>query len=386
MAAPSPTLVEASSVNKSAETGRDPSFDIARGIGILFVLIHHWSGSAGRLFTEPKGTNSFAFKLLNSLTTFTVPTFLLISCILAANSLAKDASPLPFYRRRLPGLIYPLVVWTLIVWGLTLIQNPAARHLHNGIPMFFMHPLARLNDLLWGKAMFHFYFLAVLIQVMLIMPAFFYPPLRQAIVKLYERSKSHPSLISYAAVVTWLILQASFQALQHYVLKFPYPASLFIWYSSAWWLAVPMSLVYRSGESPFAKERMHFLPLFGFLAVITYLNTLFFPVAKGDWFTENANLAMYCGFASMFIVFLGTKLRDSKVQNPLVWLGRNSLQIYLIHPFLLELLGSSRVAHRLSIAGLGPLLELALMVGGTLALVIGIKALKAERILFGRAV
>lgn len=357
--------------SEATKPTRDPSIDAIRGVGILTVLLHHWSGNAGRLFAVPHSTTSAILQWVNSFTTFSVPLFLTVSCILAAKSLERNPSALEFYKRRLPGIVHPYLVWTVIAWGALLITSPEARHLSHGIPAYFTHPQTLLRDLLWGKAAFHLYFLVVLIQSMIAMP-FIYRLLRP-LVKWTQLAKPEKSRPLWVYLVLTALGTAFVLVAQHYVLRLPFPASTFIWYPSALLYFVLSSSPQTGGVTSFV--RMMFP-----IVAMSYLRSL--TLKATEWYLENAILACFCGFAVLLIVETGPILGRSKL---LVWLGKNSLQIYLVHVFVLEFLSMPRIHAHLNFGLVGAVLVFGLMVGITLGLIELFRVLKIEKLLFGRA-
>jgi surface polysaccharide O-acyltransferase-like enzyme len=298
--------------------------------------------------------------LLNRATTYSVPLFLLVSCVLAARSLEKNRDPIRFYRSRLPGVIYPYLVWTAIFWILTLASSPATRHLHAGVPEFFTHPMARLNDLVWGKAAFHLYFMVVLSQTILFLPCLFWKPLRELISRLSSGNNNSGWGLFIAL---WLLIQVMVQALQHFVLKLPYPGSTFLWYSSAWWLALLIAAQWpRLGGLSIPKSTYLTVGLgvgaiyFGGAFQSLLGKSPFYLLGTRDWFSENFVLAVYCGFIATLVLRVARlSIQPAQLAHIpwLEWLGKNSLQIYLVHVLFLELLAKGFIVSLLARTHLG---------------------------------
>jgi fucose 4-O-acetylase-like acetyltransferase len=369
-----PASVQAppSAPEPATNPARDPAFDLARGVGIIVVLLHHWSNNAARLYTHSGGPSWWALTLLNRVTAFSVPLFLLVSCVLAGRALNKDPDPLSFYRKRLPGVLHPYLVWTLIFWLLTLASSPGARHLKGGIPEFFTHPMARLSDLFWGKASFHLYFLVVLIQVLLFMPALFWKPIR-AITEWAGRHRDY--------YIGWLVIQFAILELQHTLFKLPYPASTFLWYASAWWLGAILGPIWgqrRWHPATFA------IPLVLVLAVYGW--SVWGELSKHsiDGMLANEALAAYGGIVAFAVLGFCASVPVPQPNAALLYLGKNTLAIYLVHPIFLVLLAAQPIRGLLSASGIGPILELVLLVALTLGAVEALRILKLERPLLGR--
>ncbi len=95
---------------------RDASFDIVKGISILAVMVIHSTSHSSRKYTDEHSGGWWGLMLTNRLKSFAVPTFLLVSALLLARSLATYDKPnwLVFYNRRVVGAVWPFAVWTIL--------------------------------------------------------------------------------------------------------------------------------------------------------------------------------------------------------------------------------------------------------------------------------
>ncbi|MDR3688991.1 MAG: acyltransferase [Fimbriimonas sp.] len=360
---------------------RDALFDVAKGIGILLVLGHHSFSNSARLYTTPFTPAWWVLSMANRVLSFSVPVFLLISAILSARSLIKNPAVGLFYKRRFPGLLWPYLMWTLIYWVGRMIQDPAARksattrllgHTIHG-PAMLLHFRERLNEILWGKAFFHMYFLVVLIGLLLLLP----------LAVKYVRWRK-PGF--WEAVLTAFVVQALIMIVQHKTAWVKYPGSNVLWYMGSLlpgaWIGVNWDL-FREKFGGLTRPLLAIILVMGtsFLGqeVLQMLGT------EADNYLYNGSLTVYASCLSVAMLILAMKLtpigRWRKLLEPL---GKNSLQIYLMHPGIMQVLERPRVASLLNETYLGPLLSPALMLGITFGLIWLMRVAKVERFVFGR--
>lgn len=360
---------------------RDPLFDVAKGLGIVFVIGIHSTNNSSRLYVNPHSAQWWVLTLINRLCDFAVPLFLLISAVLSSRSLTAKPEILPFYRRRLAGVLWPYLVWSAIYWCARFLQEPANRKMETGsllgihfsAPAIFLHAKGRLVELLWGKASFHLYFLVVLIELLLLLP------LAVAYVRHYK--PGFYGMLAVAFSVQILILFA-----QNRTSLLTYPASTALWYIGSLvpgaWIGLNWA---RFEASP--RSVAVFLSLLTSLSAALYLGCQFgsnvgvhLPGAL-----ENLALTVYASCASILVLLACFRLVGiPKVVKPLELLGKNSLQVYLIHPMVMVLLAKHAVVKVLNPTTIGPLLSPLLMLAITFAVISALKVLRLDRPLFGR--
>jgi len=320
--------------------------------------------------------------MANRVLSFSVPVFLLISAVLSARSLSINPIVSQFYRRRFFGILWPYFVWTLVYWGARLATDVKARSPMTGTlfgldldgPSFLLHFHDRWLDFAWGKASFHLYFMVVLFELIILLPlAVWYVRVRK------------PGF--WVMLIEAFVLQAAILVGQHYTALLPYPASNALWYIGSLlpgaWIglnytlfkdtcrsyAIPLSVVVLISGGLFLREE---------LKVLHGLNA--------DNYTSNGSLTVYASCLALLVLTFsyGLSQRD-RARKMLELLGKNSLQLYLMHPGIMQILERPRIVSLISATHLGPLLSPLLMLGITGGLIAIFRITRLEKVLFGRA-
>lgn len=360
---------------------RDPVFDIAKGLGILAVIGIHSFNNSSRLYTNPHSAQWWALTLVNRLCGFAVPLFLLISAILSARSLQSKPQLPPFYRKRLIGVLWPYIVWSAVYWCAKMAQDPASRKIvpaslfglrYSG-PAELTHVKDRLLELVWGKAFFHLYFLLVLAELLVLLP------LAVAAINRFK-----PGF--YVTLAAAFGLQILILIGQHETAILKYPASTALWYLGSLLPGAWIGLNW----STFKTLPKH-VPV-----VLSLLTAIGFPIYFGcqfgsqvgihiPEFAENFALTLFASCASILVLLLSFPIaKHPKLGNPIQFLGKNSLQVYLIHPMVMFYLASPSVVHLLNPTCLGPLISPILMLTVTFGVIGALRVLRLEKAMFGR--
>lgn len=360
---------------------RDALFDVAKGIGILLVLGHHSFSNSARLYTVSHSILWWILTFGNRILSFSVPVFLLISAILSARGLINKPAVGPFYRRRFPALIWPYLVWTFLYWCARMLQDPNARkrvpasifgHVFRG-PALLVHFRERFLDLFWGKAYFHMYFMVVLFELLLLLP----------LAVKYVRWRK-PGF--WETLFTAFVLQGVIMVIQHVTAWMPYPGSCALWYLGS---LLPGAWI-GSNWDLFKEECRKYIKPLSVLIVITGTAFLSEEVkvilgVEANNYLTNGSLTIYASCLSVIAVMvamtLTEKVRWRKVLEPL---GKNSLQIYLIHPGVMAVLERPRIASLLSESHIAPILSPALMLSIVLGMIWFMRTTKIEKLFFGR--
>ncbi len=361
---------------------RDALFDVAKGIGILIVLGHHSFSNSARLYSVPHSYLWWTLSFLNRILSFSVPVFLLVSAVLSARTLMTKPQVLPFYKRRLPGVLWPYLAWTVVYWVARMVLDRNAQKIVPSSifgfpisgPALMVHFKERWLEVVWGKSYFHLYFLVVLVELLILLP----------LAVKYVRWRN-PSF--WEVFGTAFALQGAIMVTQHYTALVPYPGSCALWYIGS---LLPGAWI-GANWSTF-KEQAHkwVYPLVGLVAVTGILflreelNVIHGLIA--DNYLSNGSLTIYASSLAVLVLIGSIKISENeRARKILEPLGKYSLQIYLIHPGVMQLLERQRFTRVMSITHLGPILSPALMLAITIGLILLFRVTRTEKLLFGRS-
>ena len=309
---------------------RDESFDLAKGIGILAVIVLHLSNRSARTFHMEYSKSWWALKWTNLFVNFCVPLFLFISAVLLARSVARQERPNwgRFAWRRGKAVLFPLLLWSAIYWGVKAKFSVGESRLRD--PAFWSDTGARLFDLLFGKAEFHLYFLSVLAQLCILFPLLVF----------LMRSKR---INLWLALLIALLVQTIVVLIQKQV-GFKFPASTAFWYMSTVLPGVWVGLNWQR----WPEVRTWAWPIGAVLAISGFSmlgyqshQSLLKQPANGNWInisTWTYALGMCFLILSLVTIWGDRVTRPNPGRSALRTLGEMSLQLYLIHPLVMEIL------------------------------------------------
>src|SRR5579871_1261038 len=367
---------------------RDTTFDILKGIGIVEVILHHTLGFCARKYAVEGEANWWAMTLVHDMLHFAVPMFLLASALLLARSLA--AKPKldwkRFYARRAERSLWPYVVWSLLYLAFRLWVQKDGVDLYpvsvtipgfgtRTLPIMLADGAAWRSYLLWGKAYFHLYFLAVLLQFSAIFPLLFYALRRVQL--------GFGGVLLISALLQWLcfVLQA------HYFSHFATPASTILWYVPSLLIGVWLGLNWEQWPQIWSAWRWPLLGMmlagFGLYIHLSIQEHLNQPVTS---LTYNVAYAAYalgaslCGLAGAQLLSRGA--RAGKV---LARVGEWSLPLFLIHPLWYFFFSGPRIGRILEALPLTVCWVFAAVFGLTWGLSTLTEKLHVDRWLFGRS-
>lgn len=308
---------------------RDEAFDMAKGVGIIAVVALHVSGRAARTFHEAYSNGWWILSWLNRFVNFCVPLFIIVSAILLARGASAQENPdwKRYALRRLKGVFWPLVAWTIIYWLVRafVLHQDALR-----TTAYWTDIKGRAYELFFGKAHFHLYFLSALAQICIVLPF---------LVLFFRRYRTN----FWTTLLIAMVLQTAAVLLQK-VIRFRSPASAFYWYL---WAIVPAIWIGMKWRDWPAIRKMTW-PVWSFFAVAGgafFAYTSYLDLMKlrfnGDLF--NASTWAYA-LGMSFLIISGLTLWTTgtpQVRFGLRRLGEMSLQIYLMHPILLDFISRS---------------------------------------------
>ncbi|GGM07463.1 acyltransferase [Deinococcus aerophilus] len=295
------------------------AIDVFRGMTILEVVAHHTSGLALR-YAVPDTVSYGLLEWMNRTLHFAVPAFVFLSAVVLTRSLLKNFQPGRYFWRRLTRGAWPYVLWTglYMAWYVWTGQRP---------PETLTDPEKWLFYLQYGKGSYHLYFLLVALEVYVVIPL------------LLPLARRRPPIA--LALVIGAALQAGVYQLNREVLHLPFPASTVLWYLLP--VTVGMAVGARLDEFP-AWWRRH-RPVIVSLAALAY--ALYLPQALAYVRGEALTPMVYSGLSwayttLMAVTLLGVAYSLQRFAGPvrvlLGVIGTVSLQIYLIHPAILQAL------------------------------------------------
>jgi len=366
---------------------RNVAFDIFKGLAILEVVFHHTLGFSASQFAIIGSAQWWIYFFLQRIFHFAVPAFLMLSALLMARSLTSKgkADWKRFYTKRVKSILYPYLLWTFLFITMRTFTPGSQAELTQVQLASFTFPfpmlLSNTSDIvrvfLAGKAFYHLYFLAVLLQLILLFPIL-YCCMRKSSLKL----------------VHWLVLAMSFQIGIYAILWFyrnwiwqwfPYPASTVFWYIPPILLGLYLGTHWLQWEQIWEKLRLPF-SIFAIIALSLYLFCEWSFVRKDPVNSRVLNSAfiIYCTSISFFLLGLSHWLtKKENISRFLAKVGEKSLALYLIHPVILAILKKNPISEVLYAVPFSFLLSLFLTFGGTWILIDGIYRLKMNKVLFG---
>lgn len=293
---------------------------ILRGFALCAVVGIH-TLSIGIKNTELGTWGNWLFELIHTLLQFAVPCFIFISAMLLSYTL-KDAklNILRFYKKKIVKVVIPYILWTLIYL--------IPQMMKGWIP--FDRLLSFESWLYWltrGKAYDHLYFMSVIIQLYITAPLFI--GFIRGIIKYAKK---------YSMIMTILIAICGQVALYYfnkiYITKiFTQSATLLISYFCIIIVAIWIGFQYEQFIDLLNKRRNIVLILFGISAAIY----IYFMVRRVTGEKLNSMLYQFAWYgytfmASITLLMVSHDIKTHRLSKYLVWIGKYSFGIYLIHP------------------------------------------------------
>lgn len=329
--------------------------EVFRGLAILGVLLIHLSGRFVRELPEG-GLEWTLLAALGRAATFAVPAFLTLSTLLLGLSLRRGLRPGVYARARLTSLAWPLVLWTAVFLSLS-------------DPPPVADPRLLSGWLVWGKAHFHLYYLALALQLALVMPLLVALAGRLGVGWLALGG------VVLTALTYWANRQGPF---------LPYPGSSLLWYIPAVTLGLCGS---RLEDLPSALRRLWpWAAGAGSAGLAAFLPVSLEALRGGRVDTAVYQFSHWSYSAALTVLLAGVSvwLAETRARRLLELMGRNSLQIYLMHPLVLLWLDhSARLSERLGALPAMPV-YLALFMLVPLGLAALARRARSSELLFGR--
>lgn len=298
------------------------SIHFMRIMACLMVILIHISATPV-VSLEPNSFAQAIFVFINQIAKPAVPIFIFISGFLLHNIYrGKPLSPLKYWKKRLPKLVVPYVVWALGYYFIYVKLGYYPLDLK-----FVMH------GLLLGTFIYHLYFMVIIIQFYIL-----YPLLHYVATKMGEN----------LTFVLILIIQLSVIAV-----PFEWRDRLFLTYFSYFGLGMLLS-VHLSRLSKLCKP---YLLHFALFFIVGGLNALLFFNSQNGWIKlpSIANSLFYVLFSIACILallfgFEGLAARltfNTRTQKRIVTLSDATQNIYYAHP--LFIMGSEFVMNQMGV-------------------------------------
>lgn len=362
-------------------SARERQFDLAKGVCILAVIGHHVTSNASRKYLEEKSAEWWVMMAINRLSHIAVPVFLFLSALLIARSMAKrpDEPTWQFYRKRVPGVLWPYLVWTglYVAFRLFIVKNDADVFVTTKTwpllgevqgPGLLVDPHGWVRMLTLGKSYFHVYFMAVLLQTILAFPLLAWAA--------RQRLSWWPFLLAALALQwVWYFVQGNY-------IDFSSPGSLFPSYIAPILVGAWLGLRWKSDEMPKTGP----VALAGLLVAAGYLWAGMARFAGVSVTTTLYNMLYMASACLLGLALLAVceAASGSKRNGWLERAGEASLGLYFVHPVILYFTGGPKISGFLSSVPL-PALVLFLLVTLAAAAILAVLVLtRADKLIFGR--
>ncbi|OJV66833.1 MAG: hypothetical protein BGO41_05295 [Clostridiales bacterium 38-18] len=299
-----------------------------RIMACLFVVLIHVTATPV-VALSPNSAQQYLFLFINQLSKPAVPIFLFISGFLLHHIYSdKKIQLLHFYKKRLPKLVGPYILWSI---GYYLIYVKLGYY---PINLRFI-----IDGLLWGSFIYHLYFMVILIQLYILYPLFHYINSKLGTTKLFV----------ILLAIQLLLIKVPFEHRDRifitYLSYFAFGMLLRDWYSKIAFEQIPPVL---SGA---------FFGLIGILNALVYLNY------QNGWFnlpsivssliyvdlSLSAILVLFVFFESLdrHMTVNAISIREFKLERRLSLYSESTEFIYYAHP--LVIIGSEYILNRIGI-------------------------------------
>ncbi|WP_034340001.1 acyltransferase [Deinococcus misasensis] len=297
---------------------RIQAIDIFRGLSILEVVSHHVLGFSIRYAVQGSDLHAWLIFLNRSLH-FAVPAFLFMTAVVFTQAaVLKPFNVKRFYWGRFKKSLMPYVIWTLL-YGTYKIAVFGGDFLDWEKWLFWLQ---------YGKGYYHLYFLLIALQFYVLFPLF---------VPLWKRKQRH----FWRVVVISFALQLGMYFLnkETSIVDFRYPATMVWWYMPALALGMYFGSRYKEFEWAWRNYRLYIF-IAAAMGYAFYVPLAFDAMIKLPVNNYQYNIAYWVFTTSFALMLFGLAHSFARgpqwFKGPLSFLGKHSLQIYLIHPALLD--------------------------------------------------
>lgn len=289
---------------------------------IAVVLIHATSKPVAEL--DSASASFFLYKILNTLSTFAVPSFIFMSgFVLVYNYMDKPftrQSVMQFYKKRLLYIVIPYLFFSVFYFVLVHI------FIYDQRDWIALGRTFLADFFIQGRTFYHLYFMYVIVQFYLIFPFVW---------RLFQKP-----WFSRHAIWIGVLVQLVFIYGNGYFDLFPKKSIIFVTYFSYFLTGGYLSVLY--GEWRKAKRRLH-RPIFiwiAWIAVAIWYAFVHYAGQTGLYRTpvELYEIAfiLYGSLSSVILLIVSSfvyQTANKHMVNGLVHLGALSFAVYFIHPF-----------------------------------------------------
>ncbi|NOG93871.1 MAG: acyltransferase [Armatimonadetes bacterium] len=369
-----------------ASSKREIAYDAFKGVAIFAVVAHHVLGFSTRRFADSGTVEWWTYQVLNRLTHFAVPSFLFLSALLLARSLAKSGDLRAFYSKRVMGSLYPYLLWSLIYCLVrAYIGNETTDVGGVSVPTPLSSLSGWINVFIWGKASYHLYFLSILLQMTVLLPAF---------VWMVRRFRANWALLIGVALIAQLafyLANANWRGV--FEAFVPYTGTSVIWY------LLPICVGVWCGLNRSLKQDdngwfVGVAWLFAIAGIGVYL-LMDLTLVEWDgssplpWYYNNSvrDLSLMVNATGLSLLLMNARwssLGGGPAVGVVLFFGAESLGVFLVHPLILRFLGGPTVGGIFDSLPGAALWLFAFLCALSIAFVAATSKLRVHRLLFGR--
>ncbi len=328
----------------------DPSADVVRVVAVAMVVVLHVAAGLLYQFGRIPGSWWWTANAIDSLMRPAVPLLVMVSGMLLLGE-GKDPRLWPFARRRTERVLVPLLAWGSLYYAWSVRAGGAAISWKSVAAAFIKGPIY-----------YHLGFLYMLLGLYLVTP----------ILRVYVKEASRSNLRYF--LVLWLVvasLAPIFTRFSHVSIGVPFVVTTgFVGYF--------VLGHYLRDVKVRGSIRLATLGLFCAMAAVTAWGTFGLTSrASGTldetlyaYLSPNVVLMAACGFLLLRSLPLAppTSRADSWARRALRLLSQVSFGVYLIHPFILEALGSGVLGVSVTNATIHPAFGIGVTSAATLLL------------------
>lgn len=349
-----------STTGSTAKSGRLLYIDLFRGMAILAVIGIHVLGSLlpGLLNT------TFRWSLIATcdvLLQFAVPAFLMLTALLLTRSLLHKYEIRRYFKTRLSQTVPPFLLWS----GIYLLFPENRQH---------YSALELVGRVLIGKASFHLYFLFVLLQLYVLVPFCLH---------LWRKPPPFGRFLLSTLLLTMGVYWSNRLAF-----RFQLVASVVFWYTPS--IALGMWLGSQGERIPEILRRGAPIALLISLVSGGFFVLLSLKLMRHqhpDPFHYQLSGWLYFACAGFLVLWLAEQWEQRVKYGTrwLLYLGKNSMPIYIAHPLVLFFVKQGYRSSTLTGLVLATLLYGTTAIGLPLLLAWVASKLRLSALLFGRA-